>query len=109
MIKYTLYAEPGRGFYHPGLHLLKFGEWMRWNPGKVILKHGILTEGEYKQFLTQEYINIYQDHKCRQMDIFSYYDTYYQKRKGAENMGDYVGMLKKIRPGELYVGTVKVK
>ena len=109
MIKYTLYATPGRGFYHPGLHLLKFGEWLEWMPTQVILKHGILTDEEFRQFKSQEFINIYQDHKCRQMDIFSYYDTYYQKRKGAENMGDYVGMLKKLRAGELYVGTVKVK
>ena len=109
MIKYTLYAQLGRGFYHPGLHFLKFGEWTEWLPGQVVLKHGILTDEEYRQFNSQEYINIYQDHKCRQMDIFTYYDRYYQNRKGPENIGDYAGMLARVVSGELYAGTVKVK
>ena len=109
MIKYTLYAQLGRVFYNPGAHFLKLGEWLEWMPTRVILKHGILTDAEYQQFKSQEFINIYQDHKCRQMDIFSYYDVYYQKRKGLQNTGDYVGMLTKAIPGVLYVGKVKVK
>ena len=56
--KYTLYCLPGY-LFKPGKHFLSFDRWVT-EPEYLILSHGILSENEYRHFMQQTSIPIYQ-------------------------------------------------
>ena len=56
--RYTLYCVPG-SIFRPGMHFLKLGEWVT-DPDYLILAHGIMSSDEYRQFMTQKRVPIYQ-------------------------------------------------
>lgn len=56
--RYTLYCVPGH-LFTPGKHFLLLDEWLV-NPSYLILSHGIMSEAEYRHFLQQQAIPIYQ-------------------------------------------------
>ena len=56
--KYTLYCVPGR-LFRPGMHFFKIGSWVS-DPSYLILAHGIMSEAEYRQFMSQARVPIYQ-------------------------------------------------
>ena len=56
--KFTLYCVPGQ-LFRPGMHFFKIGEWIT-DPSYLILSHGIMSAAEYRHFLTQQQVPIYQ-------------------------------------------------
>ena len=56
--KYSLYCVPGQ-IFRPGMHYFKIGEWVT-DPSFLILAHGIMSADEYRKFMSQKRVPIYQ-------------------------------------------------
>lgn len=56
--RYTLYCVPGT-IFRPGMHFLKLGEWVT-DPDYLVLAHGIMSAEEYRHFMAQRKVPIYQ-------------------------------------------------
>lgn len=56
--RFTLMCDPGY-LFRPGRHYLIFDTWIT-SPFYVILAHGIISESEYRHFMAQSEIPVYQ-------------------------------------------------
>ena len=107
MIKYTLYAEPGACF-STRAHFLTIGSWLQYQPDKIILEHGIMTERELAQIKAEGKVNLYQNSNLKTISIFASCSREYANRViNKESLFSYIGSLFKIGDN-LYKGGVEL-
>lgn len=108
MTKYTLYAQNGR-FLRSGKHYLHIGDWLEFSPDRVILEHGMLTDGELRQLRSQSLVNVYQHGNLHTVSITVPYDgKYFSRQTDQSKLMQYIGCLKRVNLC-YYVGEVNVK
>lgn len=107
MIKYTLYAEPGVCF-STRAHFLTIGRWLDYQPDRIILEHGLMTDSEAEQIKKDGKVNLYQNTNLKTVSIFSSCSREYVNRViNKESLLSYIGFL--VRVGDnLYKGRVEL-
>lgn len=95
--KYTLYCDPGY-LFKSKKHCLFIGDWLPYDNKYVILCHGKLSPVEYKQFMTQDKVNIFEDVVNRTVAIYNRMSQGYLQKMGRngktiESYTQYIGCL----------------
>lgn len=98
---YTLYCQPGH-LFRSEEHYLFIGDWMPYNSIYVILAHGKLTEEEYRQFMSQDKVNIFEDAVTGTLAIYNRMSRGYMQKlendgKSIQDYIQYVGCLDRDR------------
>ena len=106
--KYTLICRNGY-LFHTDKHILILGVWLKYRSGFTILHHGILTEEETKQILTQTLVNLYQDMRNKTVTITApYHEKYLSRHETRSELSLFAGCLKRISEFE-WEGTVHIQ
>lgn len=77
--KYTLWCIKGH-LFRPDRHGLTINRWIvpnykpNWD-STLILTHGILSEQEYRQLISQERVMIFQNVSLHWIGLYSYHET----------------------------------
>lgn len=108
IIKYTLYCQNGH-LFKSGVHYLTLGEWIDYENGRTILEHGIMSEEEAKQILSQSLVNVYQYSQNNRMSIREEYNIKYMKKViDRRKLESFAGCLHRVSEYE-WEGRIRVK
>lgn len=91
MVKYTLFFDPGAGGL--GVYYLIFGYWINYDPGRVILQHGMLSDADAKAYMVRNKIAIFDDYRYHRLSILEEYNRQYRARVNTEDLKQFVGYL----------------
>lgn len=93
--KYTLLCKNGY-LFRTDTHYLILGEWCNFAYGYTILQHGILSEEEARQIMSQSLVNLYQDMRNKCVSILPcYHDRYFDRNADKTKLTSYAGCLKR--------------
>ena len=101
--KFTLCCNRGH-IFRPGRHFLMMDRWMLPpdNNSVLILSHGIMSEQEYRQYMSQERIMVFQNLSFSWVGLY----TYHKSKRNIEDQ--YAGDL--IRNSEVeWSGVLNVR
>ena len=108
VIKYTLFCKNGY-LFRSDTHFLIIGQWVNYCAGYTILEHGIISEMEYKQIMSQSLVNIYQYGQHNRMSIKEEYNTkYLTRKKDRQNLQSFAGCLHRVSE-LMWEGRLRVK
>ena len=73
--KYTLYCIPGH-LFRSDRHYLLMDEWLLPEDTSIlILSHGIMSEQEYRQYMSQERIMVFQNLSFSWVGLYTYHKS----------------------------------
>ena len=100
--KFTLCCNRGH-IFRPGKHFLMIDRWMLPpdNTSVLILCHGIMSEQEYRQFMSQERIMVFQNLSYHWVGLYSFHET--KRYLDDQYIGDLVRISEKVWGGYLNV------
>ena len=107
MVKYTLFFDPGSG--GRGVYYLIFGYWINYDPGRVILQHGMLSDADANVYQARNKVAIFDDCRYHRLSILEEYNRQYRQRVSTEDLKQFVGYLEQD-PDEpnLYKGVLNI-
>lgn len=99
--KFTLYCVPGH-LFRSNRHYLLMDEWLLPEDTSIlILSHGIMSEQEYRQFMGQDRIMVFQNLSNHWVGLYSYHKT--KRYIDDQYIGDLVRISEKVWSGYLNV------